>query len=246
MTGDHAAICSFDGTSRTSGAGEGAEELWKEYFAGSTRVEPRRFRLESKNSAMFCRQLHDAATHLGFRLALGGEHLITFPLVEALAARQPDLKLVVLDAHHDAYDYPLLTHYSLFHFTVHDLGVPTMIVAARHELDQASAGVRVLSAHDLAAQGIHGALSSIASFIGDSPFYLSVDLDVLEPSVFPAVSAPVDGGLSVDELSTLIRGLLARDPVAVDITEYNPVSRRRAPGELGTLEPVFAEVHRWL
>jgi arginase family enzyme len=55
------------------------------------------------------------------------------------------------------------------------------------------------------------------------PFYLSLDLDVLDPSVFPAVTNPEPMGIQVGELVDAIN-LLSGKLIAADIVEYNPQS----------------------
>ena len=56
-----------------------------------------------------------------------------------------------------------------------------------------------------------------------APFYFSIDLDVLEPAEFAAVSDPIPGGLAVDTVAALARAALALAPVGADLVEYNPL-----------------------
>ncbi len=64
-------------------------------------------------------------------------------------------------------------------------------------------------------------------------FWLHVDLDVLSPAVMPAVDDPLPGGLSWDELTSLLRPLARSDALlGIDLTIYNPSrdpERRLAP-----------------
>jgi arginase family enzyme len=239
-------LAGYDGTSRVPGTSLGAECLWGAISAAAgpdAGWRARALREDTKSSALWCRKLRREASP---NLLLGGEHLVTFPIVEALVARQRDLRLVVLDAHHDAYDYPLLTHYSLFHFICHELGVPTLIVGARHELELAPAGCEILSAGELRRAGPDATLDRMRRFVDNAPFYFSVDLDVLDPSEFPAVSDPVPGGVSVRELATLAREMLSLSPMAADIVEYNPLRDASGGAALTTLAPFFQEYVQWL
>lgn len=220
--------------------------FWNAHFADcGSDAEGHLIRCESKSSAIFCRQLRAAAERTPFRFALGGEHLVSFPLIEAAQQRHPGLKLIVFDAHHDAYSYPLLTHHSLFHYTQHDLAVPTMLVGPRFELELTDAPELVDGAA-LARLPDDQVVDSIARFVGDSPFYFSIDVDVLDPREFPAVSAPVDGGLSIVRLTTLTRRILAMRPVAADITEYNPMRDDARASALARLAPVAREFSEWM
>lgn len=212
--------------------------------AGSRLPHPLIIDEESKSSLLWGRRLHRLASEHGVRLALGGEHFISFPLLEALSVRHPGLKVIVLDAHHDAYDYPLLTHYSVFHYVRHELGLPTLIVGARHELDQMPSGCELLPA-TRALSAFDACIERVREFAAGGPFYLSIDLDVLEPAFFAAVSDPVGGGFAQEHLTMLTRVLLKLSPVGMDIVEYNPL-RDPAGDQLGRLDPFFAEVASWL
>ena len=92
--------------------------------------------------------------------------------------------------------------------------------------------------------GVDAALARIAAFVGDAPFYFSVDVDVLDPAEFSAVSDPVQGGISVDALTALARGVLAQAPVAADIVEYNSL-RDPDGGALRRLDPLLKEYAQW-
>ncbi len=240
-------VTPFDGTSRVPGASFGASRLaeaLRTVSAVSQTWTTRVVREKTKSSALYCRRLLALTEELPCKLMLGGEHLVTFPIIEALARTTPGLRLVVLDAHHDAYDYPLLTHYSLFHYTCHELHVPTLVVGARHELSSAS-GCEVVSADDVRAAGVPGTVDRIRTFVGPHPVYFSVDVDVLDPGVFPGVSDPVPGGLTIEEVTDLARGVLALSPVAADIVEYNPFLDPRGEG-LRSLSPFLKEFAAWL
>jgi agmatinase len=224
--------------------------MWHAYFGGRSNAEPTCvgywLRSETKNSAIYCRQIRAAADKHNFRFSLGGEHLVSFPLIEAQKERVNDLRLVVLDAHHDAYSYPLLTHHSLFYYTEHDLHVPTMIVGARYEMHKMAEGVHVFSAASLEACGVAGTLAHIRDFLDGAPFYFSLDVDVLRPEEFPAVSAPVPGGISIGTASQLVRAILELNPVAADVTEYNPLRDNGEMAALRQLRPLMEEYRRWL
>lgn len=239
-------LAGFDGTSRVPGVSLGAVRLWERlaHVAGGRLAQPLVIDEESKSSAIWGKRLHQLASEHDVRLTLGGEHLISFPLLEALVAAQPGLKVVVLDAHHDAYDYPLLTHYSVFHYVRHELGLPTLIVGARHELERMPSGCELLPAQQALA-AFDACIRRAREFVAGGPFYFSVDLDVLEPAFFGAVSDPVSGGFTLEHLTMFTRELLALKPRAMDIVEYNPL-RDPSAEQLRRLDPFFAEVARWL
>lgn len=240
-------LAEYDGTSRIPGTSLGASALWSALSAypQAPRWQMRRVREETKSSALWCRKLRSIAERSSIDLALGGEHLISFPLLEALTSRHPGLRLVVLDAHHDAYDYPLLTHYSLFHYTHAELGIPAMMLGVRHEIEKATTGVQIVSAEECRRMGLEALRRTIHDFVAGNPFYFSIDLDVLDPQEFAAVSDAVAGGLSVSEVVELARAVFACAPVAVDLVEYNPLRdpERRC---LERIAPLLEELACWL
>ncbi len=214
------ALCPFDSTSRIPGTRLGPEALWKAHFSDHPELSGQTIHTDSKNSAIYCKLLASALRRKPFRFALGGEHLISFPLIEYWKSRHDRLKLVVFDAHHDAYPHALLTHYTLFFYALYELEVETMVVGVRFEQEKAPEDLRMISAAEVHAdQG--RVTEEILDFVGSDPFYFSVDLDVLDPKTFAPVSAPVPEGLSLDQLCGFTRTLLERGPVAADLVEYN-------------------------
>lgn len=243
----HVVVAGYDGTSRVPGSSLGAAALWSALAARRSAPDwtPRHLREPTKSSALWCRKLRSLAEAAPIALALGGEHLISFPLIEVLAARHPGLRLVVLDAHHDAYDYPLLTHYSVFHYTQTELAVPALMLGVRHEIERATAGVRVVSTAQVRDLGLARTCQTIREFVAGAPFYLSIDVDVVDPEEFAAVSAPVAHGLAIAEVAALAWAALACGPVAADLVEYNPL---RDPGGHGLagLAPLLEVFACWL
>ncbi len=137
-------------------------------------------------------------------LALGGDHSITIPIVEEL---QPE-KVVLFDAHDDFRD----------EFLGFRRGA--MNVAARLAEAVGKENICIIGARQIS----HGR-SVIKTGIPDGfqKCYLSIDIDVLDPSVAPGTGTPVPDGLEVAELFSLLRGL---EPVAADLVEVNPLIER--------------------
>ncbi len=154
-------------------------------------------------------------------LILGGDHAITLPAVRALASRHGRLDLLQFDAHpdlYDAFDGRRDSHASTFARIV-ESGVVERLVqvgvraATGDQREQARRfGVQVVAAEALPAE---------PRWDFERPFYLSLDVDVLDPAFAPGVSHREPGGLSVRQLLAAIRG--ARGTlVGADIVEYNP------------------------
>ena len=154
-------------------------------------------------------------------ITLGGDHSITYPILQAFRERHVDLTVVHIDAHPDLYDdldgNPL-SHASPFARALEEgcmanlvqLGIRT---ATPHQLEQAERwGVAMYSPRSL--QEFDGAALR-------GPIYLSIDLDGLDPSAAPGVSHHEPGGLTVREVLDIIESLPG-PLVGADIVELNP------------------------
>jgi len=163
-------------------------------------------------------------------LFLGGDHAVTYPVVLALKEKHPNLTVIHFDAHLDR-----RSEY---------MGNPWSHACVMKRLEERLTEESILTfgyrsrAPDEPESGIpFTILEHLAEAIEkiDSPVYLTIDLDVLDPSEFPAVSNPEPGGISFKELQEslyLLRGKL----IGIDIVEYNPlVSDSIFPAVTGAL-----------
>jgi agmatinase len=153
--------------------------------------------------------------------ALGGDHSVTLPLVEAHAARHGALTVLHLDAHPDLYDEldgNRCSHACPF-ARIMERGLARRLVQV---------GVRTLNAHQRAqAERFNVEIVQMREFRPDQtwtlggPVYVSLDLDVLDPAFAPGVSHHEPGGMGVRELLGVLHGLEARI-IGADLVELNP------------------------
>ena len=128
---------------------------------------------------------------------IGGEHLVTLGSVRAAAEKYPDMHIIHFDAHTD-----LRTDYlgvELSHACVirrcwdilgdgriHQFGIRS---GEKQEFDWAKSGHTDF--HPFRLDGLQDVLAEL----GNTPVYFTVDLDVLDPSVFPGTGTPEPGGV---------------------------------------------------
>jgi agmatinase len=156
-------------------------------------------------------------------LLLGGDHSITYPAIRGLRSHFPRLGILHLDAHPDLYDEFQGDRYShacpfarIMEEGLADrlvqVGIRTM---TRHQREQAQRfGVEVLEMRSWReGTPIHF----------DSPVYLSLDLDVLEPGLAPGVTHREPGGLTVRQVLGILQALEA-PLVGADVVELNPLN----------------------
>jgi len=166
-------------------------------------------------------------------LILGGDHSLSYPVVERLQ-RRGDLAVVWCDAHTDfspwdgrgAHDHKQVLRriYGLDGVRrVVQVGLRGYTV--ENELRLAP-GIATLRPSDLRRDASTTLLRLLPR---ELRYYVSVDIDVLDPGSAPATSTPVPGGLSPDELVGLLRSVLRRRQVAgLDLVEVNPSRDRDA------------------
>lgn len=88
--------------------------------------------------------------------------------------------------------------------------------------DNETVGFQVISAEDLDDYGMPRILDYIRKRVGESPVYLSVDIDVIDPSMAPGTGTPEVGGWTTREVKRLIRGLAGLNIVGADVVEVSP------------------------
>jgi agmatinase len=162
-----------------------------------------------------------AAADGAMPLVLGGDHMVTFPVVAALAERHGPLNILHFDAHPDLYDDyegDPLSHASPFARIMEQgharrlvqFGIRTL---NRHCRDQARRfGVEIVEMRDFAPELVP---------IPESPLYVSIDLDGFDPAFAPGVAHHEPGGPSVREFLSVLHRVPA-PIVGADIVELNP------------------------
>ena len=154
-------------------------------------------------------------------LLLGGDHSVTWPILEAVHARHGPVDLLHFDAHPDLYaDFEgnPRSHASPF-ARIMERGLVRRLVQV---------GVRTLNAHCRGQAARYGVeIVPMADFVPDrvpvlsGPLYISLDLDGIDPSEAPGVSHPEPGGLTVREVLQVLRRQTA-PIIGADLVEYNP------------------------
>lgn len=172
-------------------------------------------------------------------LMLGGEHLVTLGAFREVAKRYPDVHIIHFDAHADLRNDYLgvqLSHACVIRRChdivgdgrIHQFGIRS---GERAEWQFARAGHTDL--HPFSLQDItgptHGDTTgehkgcAIEALADGTPVYFTIDLDVLDPSVFPGTGTPEAGGVTFEELRKAIYTVCSRcNIVAADINELAP------------------------
>ncbi len=159
---------------------------------------------------------------------IGGDHSVTFPIVEQLQKLQP-LVLIWFDAHNDYGE--ILPGAANNHKNVarRIMQLPNIIkliqigyrgYTVHEDINPLSTRRKIVTTTKLRDKGISAILAEIPPHL---PCYISIDIDVLDPIYAPATSTPVPNGLSVKELKDAICAVGANSKiVGFDLMEVNP------------------------
>jgi agmatinase len=154
---------------------------------------------------------------------LGGEHLLTLPLVQAALKRYPDLVVLQFDAHMDMREDYLgveLSHATVIR-KICDLIGPSRILQVGPRSGTRAEFVEAKKRGNLKSANVSG--KEIAEWVGDRPLYVTVDLDILDPSIFPGTGTPEPGGVDFATLQNWLAALAGKKWVGWDVMELSPV-----------------------
>ncbi len=161
-----------------------------------------------------------------FLLTLGGDHYVTWPLLKAHAAKHGPMALVQFDAHQDTWldDEGRIDHGSFVARAVR-AGIidPTrsIQVGIRTHAPE-DFGIRLLYGHEIEEMSAAEIAKTILDHVGQTPTYLTFDIDCLDPAFAPGTGTPVAGGPSSAKILSALRKLGALDIRGADVVEVAP------------------------
>jgi len=200
--------------------------------------------------ADFYKRLH----HSGIvPLSAGGDHSITLPIMRAIAANRP-VGLVHIDAHTDCCDEEMNSKYS--HGTPFRRAVEEGLLDPKRAIQigiRGAAnsdecwefgpkhGIRIVYIEEFNKLGVEKVIAEARRVVGESPTYVSFDIDSVDPSFAPGTGTPEIGGLTTIEAQGLIRGLRGLNLVGADVVEVSPPF-----DSSGTTALIAATIQMWL
>lgn len=193
--------------------------------------------LDQYDHARASRQIEDAvaATLAEDRapVIIGGDHSITLPIVRALAARlgAGSFGIIHLDAHSDTFDavdgfryhhgatFRNIVEEELVHpRAIHQLGIRGQVRdGGLHFVERT--GIHCVKMRAFRERG-----ASIAAFVADRslPYYVSIDIDVVDPAFAPGTGTPVPGGMTSAEILDVMIELRDYHVLGLDLVEVAP------------------------
>ncbi len=156
--------------------------------------------------------------------SIGGEHLVSLPLIKAYHEKYPDLAVIQLDAHADLrMDYlgEQLSHATVMRRVVDLIGPGRLFqLGIRSGLKEE---FEFAAAHtNLYLDEVVSAISGVKGKIGRRPVYVTVDIDVLDPAFAPGTGTPEPGGITTRELIKTLLEFKDLNVVGFDVVEISP------------------------
>ncbi len=182
-------------------------------------------------------------------LAVGGEHLVTLPLIQSVVRTYPDVTVVHFDAHADLRDEYLgerLSHATVLRRVseqlepqhLYQFGIRS---ATRDEVQYARR-----TSHFYPHQVLQPFLQCLPE-LKDRPIYVTMDVDVIDPAFMPGTGTPEPGGISAGEALEAVRLLSDLDVVGMDVVETMPandISQRSALLAAKIVREVLLAIYR--
>ena len=168
-------------------------------------------------------------------LTAGGDHLVSLPILRALAKDRP-VGLIQFDAHSDTNDSYFgdhkFTHGTWLRRAIEEglvdakrcvqIGVRGTRYAPDGSDFAENAGVTTLYIEDVYRLGIQGVIAEARRIVGDHPTYLTFDVDGIDPAYTPGTGTPEVGGFTVFEAQQMVRGLKGLNLIGADVVEVSP------------------------
>ena len=161
-------------------------------------------------------------------VTLGGDHYISFPILKAYAEKYGPLSLIHFDAHSDTWrddDMARIDHGTMFYKAI-KLGLidpaRSVQVGIRTVNEDGAFGMNIIDAPEVHEIGPKAVAAKVREIVGDSPAYLSFDIDCLDPAFAPGTGTPVWGGLSSAQAAAILRGIAGVNLMGGDIVEVSP------------------------
>ena len=191
------------------------------------------FNIEASHADIteFYRRVHAAGA---VPLSAGGDHSVSLPILRAIAADSP-VGMVHIDAHTDTCDEELgsrFTHGTPFRRAVEEglldpkrtvqIGIRGAQNTEEGWAFSLESGMRVIFIEEFTKLGVEATIAEAQRVVGNSPTYISFDVDSLDPAFAPGTGTPEVGGMTTIEVQTLLRGLRGLDLIGGDVVEVSP------------------------
>lgn len=161
---------------------------------------------------------------------MGGDHSILLPVIEGILTKHKKINIIQIDAHTDFSDEWMSSRYN--HGStmrriselegvqnIYQFGIRGLVQGLSNIEASKKRGIKLKTSEDIRTHNY-----SAEDLDNDFPYYVTLDLDVMDPNIVPCVGSPSPGGFDYATLRRLVYDILpGKNVVGVDIVELNPV-----------------------
>lgn len=177
-------------------------------------------------------------------IMLGGDHTVSLFGIRSAFEKFGQLAVLHFDSHIDTwnpnilggglkYNYESLNHGTFLHYAAEKgylsknhcshIGLRAPYIVPEYDIDHdKKCGFQVITARDLDSLGTQKIVDQLKELVKDKPVYITVDIDVLDPSTAPGTGTMEAGGWTSRELLSVLDGLEGVNIVGGDIVEVSP------------------------
>ena len=156
-------------------------------------------------------------------ILLGGDHLVSLPIVEEVLRVYPDLHLLHFDAHTDLREDYLgetLSHSTVMRKLLAPLGQGRLsqigVRSGTEDEFRLAEKLKTLVPLDRAS------VTSMVRRLKNRPVYVTLDLDIFDPGILPGVGTPEPGGITFQQFLSLLQAIQSLHVVGFDMVELTP------------------------
>lgn len=168
-------------------------------------------------------------------LTAGGDHLVSLPVLRALAKDRP-LGMIHFDSHtdlfHSYFGGQMFTHGTPFRRAVEEglldpkrvvqIGIRGTAYDTEDKDFAAGVGIRIVPIEEFFVRGPEDVMEEARSIVGDAPSYVSYDIDFIDPAFAPGTGTPEVGGPNAFQSLLVARFLTGVNIAGADLVEVSP------------------------
>ena len=168
-------------------------------------------------------------------IVLGGDHTISYPVLRSINKKHGKIALIHFDSHFDTWDEYFgekCTHGTPFKRAIDEelfdvdhsmhVGIRGTINDYTDIEKDKELGFKTIFCNEIDDIGIKGIVEKILNRVGETPCYISIDIDCIDPAYAPGTGTPEPGGLTSRELIQILKGISKLKVVGGDIVEVAP------------------------
>ena len=168
-------------------------------------------------------------------LSIGGDHLVSLPILRALAKDNP-VGMFQFDSHSDTWDTYFggfkYTHGTPFRRAIEEnlidpkkyviLGLRGGLYDPNDMTWAKEQGITIITTDEYYKIGFKESMKIVKDVLGDTPSYFTFDIDGIDPTFAPGTGTPEVGGFNVREAQMIVRDLVDVNFIGADVVEVSP------------------------